>query len=148
MGRFVGVRLQERFGSTTRAARVAGPLFALQHVSLVVDMGLVGGVVALVALAVLVTPYRMLNGWLINRGAGVFLVGLLHAAGDAAAPGSGFGPGLLARLYPGTSLAGTVHVVALALIGLAVLVATRGRLAHRSDPLRWTASSPAPHAAR
>jgi uncharacterized protein len=132
---FVGVRLQERFDSTLRASLIAGPLFALQHVSLFADMGLSGGVVALVALAVLATPYRMLNGWMVNRGAGLFVVGLLHAAADAAGPGSGFGSGLLAHLYPDTALAWVVHVVGLMLIGIVVLVGTRGRLAHRRDPL-------------
>lgn len=114
---------------------MAGPLFALQHVSGVVGNDLVTGVVLLVALAVLVTPFRMLTGWAVNRSGSVFVVGLLHAAGDAAGdaagPGSGFGAGLLAQLYPDTALAGTVHVVAIALIGLAVLAATRGRLGQR-----------------
>ena len=132
---FVGVRLQERFGSTLKAALVAGPLFALQHVSLVVDAGLVGGLVLLVVLAALVTPFRMLAGWMVNRTGSVFAVGLLHAAGDAAGPGSGFGPGFLAQLYPGTATAGSIHVVGIALVGLVVLVVTRGRLGHRAHPL-------------
>lgn len=131
---FVGVRLQERHGSTLRAALVAGPLFALQHVSMVVDAGLFGGVLLLVVLALLVTPFRMLGGWMVNRTGSVFLVGLLHAAGDAAGPGSGFGPGLLAHLHPDTAMAGTAHVVVIALVGLVVLAATRGRLGHRADP--------------
>jgi hypothetical protein len=61
---FVGVRLQERFGSTLRAALVAGPLFALQHVSGVVGNDLVTGVVLLLVLAVLVTPSACSSaGW-------------------------------------------------------------------------------------
>ncbi|MDT7579431.1 MAG: protease family protein [Pseudonocardiales bacterium] len=132
---FVGVRLQERFGSTLKASLVAGPLFALQHVSGVVGNDPVTALVLLVALTVLVTPFRMLAGWTVNRTGSLVVVGLLHAAADAAGPGSGFGPGLLAHLYPDTALAGTVHIVALALIGLAVLAATRGRLGHRSTPL-------------
>ena len=131
---FVGVRLQERFGSTARAALVAGPLFALQHVSLVVDEGLVGGLVLLVLLAVLVTPFRMLTGWMVNRTASVFVVGLLHAAGDAAGPGSGFGSGFLAFLYPDDVTAGSIHVFGIALVGLVVLVATRGRLGQPARP--------------
>ena len=132
---FVGVRLQEKLGSTLRASLVAGPLFALQHVSGVVGNDPVTAVVLLVVLAALTTPFRMLAGWMLNRSGSVFVVGLLHAAGDAAGPGSGFGPGFLARLYPDTVLAGTVHVVAIALVGLVVLAATRGRLGHRADPL-------------
>jgi membrane protease YdiL (CAAX protease family) len=138
---FVGVRLQERFGSTLKAAVVAGPLFALQHVSLVVDAGLLGGLALLVVLAALVTPFRMLTGWMANRTGSVFVVGLLHAAGDAAGPGSGFGPGFLAHLYPGTATAGSILVVGIALIGLVVLAATRGRLGHRADPLARPAHS-------
>jgi membrane protease YdiL (CAAX protease family) len=132
---FVGVRLQERFGSTLRASLFAGPLFALQHVSGVVGNDLVTAVVLLVVLTVLVTPFRMLAGWTVNRTGSLVVVGLLHAAADAAGPGSGFGPGLLAHLYPDTALAGTLHIVALALVGLAVLAATRGRLGHRPTPL-------------
>lgn len=132
---FVGVRLQERFGSTLRAALVGGPLFALQHVSGVVGQGPVGALVLLLVLTTLVTPFRMLAGWMVNRTASVFVVGLLHAAVDAAGPGSGFGPGALATLYPGSELTGLVHIVAAALVGLVVLAATRGRLAHRADPL-------------
>ena len=146
---FVGVRLQERFGSTVKAALVAGPLFALQHVSGFVDAGPAGAVLLLVLLAVLATPFRMLTGWMVNRTASVFVVGMLHAAGDATGPGSGFGAGSLVRLYPDSGLAGSVHVFGIALIGLAVLAATRGRLGHRTDrPVRSTASAPAPHADR
>ena len=130
---FVGVRLQERFGSTVKAALVAGPLFALQHVSGFVDAGPAGAVLLLVLLAVLATPFRMLTGWMVNRTASVFVVGLLHAAGDAAGPGSGFGAGFLVRLYPDSGLAGSAHVFGIALIGLVVLAATRGRLGHRAD---------------
>jgi membrane protease YdiL (CAAX protease family) len=132
---FVGVRLQERFGSTLRASLVAGPLFALQHVSGVVGNDLVTGLVLLVVLTALVTPFRMLAGWTVNRTGSVLVVGLLHAAADAAGPGSGFGPGFLAHLYPDTALAGSVHIVAIALVGLAVLAVTRGRLGHRANPL-------------
>ena len=98
---FVGVRLQERFGSTLRASLVAGPLFALQHVSGVVGNDLVTALVLLVVLAVLVTPFRMLAGWAVNRTGSVFAVGLLHAAADAAGPGSGFGPGCPRPPLPG-----------------------------------------------
>ena len=132
---FVGVRLQERYGSTLKAALVAGPLFALQHVSLFADAGLVSGLVLLVVLAVVSTPFRMLAGWTVNRTGSVFVVGLLHAAGDAAGPGSGFGPGFLAQIYPDAPELASIHVFAIALVGLAVLAATRGRLGHRPDPL-------------
>jgi hypothetical protein len=132
---FVGIRLQARFGSTLKASLIAGPLFALQHVSLFVDAGLVSGLVLLVVLTVLVTPFRMLTGWMVNSTGSVFVVGLLHAAGDAAGPGSGFGEGSLGVLYGPTSTSHSIHVVGIMLIGLVVLAATRGRLGHRRDPL-------------
>jgi uncharacterized protein len=132
---FVGPRLQQRYDSTFRASLIAGPLFALQHVSLVVDAGLVGGLVLLVVLAAMATPFRMLTGWMVNRTASVFLAGVVHAAGDAAGPGSGFGEGFLGQLYGATSTSHSIHVLGIALIGVVVLVATRGRLAHRRTPL-------------
>ena len=131
---FVGARMQERFGSTLRAALVAGPLFALQHGSGVVGEGLVGGALLLVVLSLLTTPFRMLTGWMWNRTGSVLVIGLLHAAGNAAGPGSGFGPGLLARLYPDAAVSGVAHIVGIALVGLVVLTVTRGRLGDRRRP--------------
>jgi hypothetical protein len=42
---------------------------------------------------------------------------------------------VLAQLYPGTAVAGSIHVAGIALIGLVALAATRGRLGHRVRPL-------------
>ena len=103
--------------------------------SLFVDAGLVDGLVLLVVLTAVVVPFRMLTGWTVNRTASVFVVGLLHAAGDAAGGGSGFGPGLLASLYADSATSHSIHVFGIALIGLVVLAATRGRLGHRAQPL-------------
>jgi membrane protease YdiL (CAAX protease family) len=126
---FAQARLQERFGSAARAALVAGPLFALQHIALAVGAGWPGGAVAMGLLMVLAVPFRFLTGWAYNRTASLFLVGLVHAAGNAVAGGSGFGSGALPRLYPDQgAVAGMAHLVAYAVIGLVVLVATRGRL--------------------
>jgi hypothetical protein len=60
-------------------------------------------------------------------------VGLLHAASNAAAGGAGFGPGLLPRLYPGQGTE-TLHVLATALLGLAVFALTRARLGAGRSP--------------
>ena len=49
----------------------------------------------------------MLTGLVVNRTASVFLAGVLHAAGDAAGPGSGFGEGFLGQLYGATSTSHT-----------------------------------------
>ena len=126
---FAQARLQERFGSAARAALVAGPLFALQHVSLAVAAGWSTGALLMGLLILLTIPFRFLTGWTYNRTGSLFVVGLVHAMGNAVAGGSGFGAGFLPRLYPEQGmLVGLVHLVAFALVGLVVLAATRGRL--------------------
>ncbi|WP_369138287.1 CPBP family glutamic-type intramembrane protease [Modestobacter versicolor] len=122
---FAQARLQRTHAPAVAALAIA-PLFALQHVSLAV-----GNWAALVLLAVLAVPFRMVTGWLWNSTGSLLLLGLLHAAGNAAGPGSGFTDGFLRRLYPDdASTAGLLHLLAFALVGLVVLVATRGRLGH------------------
>jgi hypothetical protein len=79
-------------------------------------------------LFVLVLPFRFLAGWVYNRTANLFIVGLIHGVGNATAGGSGFQDGLLARLYDGNDISGIAHLVAFFLIGLAVVAGTRGRL--------------------
>jgi membrane protease YdiL (CAAX protease family) len=80
-----------------------------------------------VPLAALAVPFRALLAWVDNRTGSLFLVGLVHAAGNAAAGGTDFGAGLLPRLYPDSST-GPLHIVAFAVLGLVVIAATRGRL--------------------
>ncbi|HXV93754.1 MAG TPA: type II CAAX endopeptidase family protein [Pseudonocardia sp.] len=130
---FVQARLQARHGAL-RAALVAGPLFALQHVSLVVGAG-AAGVVLMAVLVVLAVPFRALTGWTYNRTGSLFVVGVLHAAGNAVAGGSGYGAGLLPRLYPeDAGVVGAMHLLALAVVGVVVMVATRGRLGAGARP--------------
>jgi membrane protease YdiL (CAAX protease family) len=124
---FVQERLQRRHSAFVAAA-ITAPLFALQHVSLVVGNSVLVGVLLLTFLAVVALPFRCLNAWTFNRTSSLFLVGLLHAAADAVAPGSGFGGGMLSRLYPDNGVVGITHLLATAGIGLLVLAATRGRL--------------------
>ena len=124
---FVQTRLQARHGALLGAVLTA-PLFALQHISMVADGGPVLGAILLLALAILMIPYRILTGFVWNRTGSLFLLGLVHAAGNAAAPGSGFGEGVLRHLYPDNELVGSLHLVAFALIGLVVLAVTRGRI--------------------
>jgi hypothetical protein len=57
----------------------------------------------------------------------MFLVGPVHASGNAVAGGTMLGDGLLQRLYPEVS-AGPLHIFAFAVLGLLVLGATRARL--------------------
>ncbi len=124
---FVQARLQDRYRSPLRAALVVGPLFALQHVSLVVGQGTTG-LLLLGMLIVLAVPFRATLGWVHNRTGSLFLVGLVHATGNAAAGGSGFGDGFLPRLYPDAGFVGLMHLLAFGVIGLVLIAATRGRL--------------------
>jgi membrane protease YdiL (CAAX protease family) len=126
---FAQPRLQ-RTHAPAVAALIVGPLFALQHLSLAV-----GNWIALAVLAVLAIPFRFITGWMWNRTGSLFLLGLLHAAGNAVGPGSGFGGGFLRHLYPDdATIAGLLHLLAFAVVWLFVLIATRGRLGGgRSD---------------
>lgn len=132
---FVQAWLQNRHAPAV-AALIVAPFFALQHVSGVVGNPLPMAVVVMAVLAALMIPYRMLTGWVWNRTGSLLVLGFLHAAGNAAGPGSGFSSGLLRKLYPDALMAaGLLHLVAYAVVGIVVLVATRGRLG-----LRRTAS--------
>jgi membrane protease YdiL (CAAX protease family) len=126
---FVQARLQNRHGPVL-AAVITGPLFALQHVSLAVGNGPVLAVILLAGLAIVAIPYRFFTGWIWNRTGSLLLLGLVHAAGNAAAPGSGFGAGgVLRHLYPADqTTVGVFHLLAFVLIGLVVVAATKGRL--------------------
>jgi membrane protease YdiL (CAAX protease family) len=148
---FLQTRLQDRHGSV-RAALATGPLFALQHVSLAAGNGWLGGMVVLLFLTATAVPFRFLQGWVADRTGSLFVVGLVHAAGNATTDGSGFaGPGFLPRLYPEETV-GPVHLLASAALGLAVLAATRVRLGgdpamSHASATRLTASSGRPRRA-
>ncbi len=124
---FVQTRLEARHGPFL-AAVLTGLLFAAQHVALVVEGGVVTALALLALLAALTIPFRFVTGWVHHRTGSLFLVGLFHGVGNAVAGGSGFGDGLLPRLFPGETVVRLSHLLAIALIGLVVVVATRGRL--------------------
>jgi len=127
---FVQARLQDRHGAVV-AALITAPLFALQHAPLAFGNTLLGGVTILLFITAVAVPFRFLQGWVVNRTGSLFVVGLVHAAGNASTDGSGFaGDGLLPRLYPGTTV-GPMHLLASAALGLVVVAATRGRLGRR-----------------
>jgi membrane protease YdiL (CAAX protease family) len=126
---FVQTRLQSWRGPVV-AALISGPLFALQHIALVVGNPVVVAAVLMVVMMALAIPFRFLTGWLYNCTGSLFLVGLLHAAGNAVAGGSGFQSGLLRSLYPNSSIAGVAHLLAFAAVGLLAVIATRGRLGY------------------
>jgi membrane protease YdiL (CAAX protease family) len=127
-------RLQRRRGPAS-AAVLAGVLFGLQHVALVVGNPPATAVLTLAALVVVVIPFRFLTAAAYNATNSLLVVGLLHGMGNAVAGGSGFGAGLLPRLYPGSTLPAAVHLLVFAVLGLVALALTRGRLG-ASDPTR------------
>jgi hypothetical protein len=88
--------------------------------------------VLLVLLAVLAVPFRFALGWSYNRTGSLFLVGLLHAIGNATTGGDEFNAGYLCNLYPGVTNVTMAHLMAMFLLGLLVVIATRRRLGHRS----------------
>lgn len=130
---FLQTRLQDRHGPV-RAALATGPLFALQHASLAYGNGWAGGIAVLLFITATAIPFRFLQGWVVNRTGSLFVVGLVHAAGNASTDGSGFlGDGLLPRLYPNGTV-GPVHLLASGVLGLVVLAASRARLGHPATP--------------
>lgn len=130
---FVQARLQQRHSALTAAVMVA-PLFALQHLVLFIENGPVAVMLVLGMFTLVSIPFRAFNGWLYNRSGSLFLIGLVHAVGNAVGPGAGLSIGLLRRLYPtDADLVGVLHIAAFALIGFAVIAATRGRLGLRRD---------------
>jgi membrane protease YdiL (CAAX protease family) len=129
---FIQARLQARRGVMLGALLTAA-LFTLQHVPLFVGNGLGALVVMVPAFVVLAVPFRALMAWLYNRTGSLFLIGLVHAVGDATGFG-GFNEGLLPRLYPNNSDVALLSLVAQALVGVAVIAATRARLGLPATP--------------
>ncbi len=125
---FFQSRLQERTGSAMRAVLLTAPLFAFQHVVLVIGLPPVMAVGFMVFALLVMIPFRAVMAWTYNHTGSLFFVGFVHAASNATAGGSGFGDGFLPRLYPDEPFVGIVHNVAFAVFGIALLVATRGRL--------------------
>jgi membrane protease YdiL (CAAX protease family) len=125
---FVQRRLQDRYGSAVRAALLTAPLFGLYHISLVALAG-ARGALTIGILILLAVPFRIVMGWAFNRTGSLFMVGLLHAVGNGMALGAGFGfgTGVIPALYPDAALAGFIHLLSFVIIGIAVLVTTRGR---------------------
>jgi membrane protease YdiL (CAAX protease family) len=143
---FVQARLQAQRGVLV-AAVVTAALFALQHLPLLVEGGLANaaGLIILVAFFVLAIPFRALTAWLYNRTGSLFLVGLLHAVGDATTNGS-FAGGFLPRLYENADV-GFLHILVLAAIGAVVIAATRARLGLPARPAPRAEAGIAPSAA-
>lgn len=112
----VQIPLQRRYGAL-RAVLLTTPLFAVQHVVLYADLPLVEGLVQLGVLTVAIVFIRAFFAWQYNRTHSLGLTGLIHASANAAAVGFG---DVLAQPVQGPLL--------LAVLGLVLLLATRGRL--------------------
>lgn len=136
---FVQARLQDRHGAM-RAAVLTGPVFALGHISQVIEGSVATTLVTLALLVAVCIPFRALQALVYNRTESIIPVALVHAAANATAAGSLAGAGLLDRLYPGDGAGGLVFPV-LGALGLVAIVVTRGRLGQPTD--RPAASIPA-----
>lgn len=114
------------------AAVVAGPLFGLLHMPLLLGLPVGDFLISLTLTMLFAIPFRMLLGWIYNgTGGSILLVATMHATFDAtnntnllvaAAPGQ-------ALLRPGQG-AVLATVVALTIVALIV---TRGRLGYRRE---------------
>jgi membrane protease YdiL (CAAX protease family) len=126
---FVQARLQQRH-SALRAALIAAPLFALQHTALLLQDDLVSTVLVFLVTLVLMATFRAFVAWIYNStGGSLLVVGLFHAFGNAIGAGAGFGMSFLRALYPADpTVVGVLHSAAIAVVGLGIIVATRGRL--------------------
>ena len=125
---FLQIRLQDRHGPM-KAVLLTAVYFAFQHAALFVLQGS-AGFVTFPLFFVIALGFRALLGWTYNSTGSVFIVGLVHAASNAATGGSQLfgGPGLLPRLYPNDEFASTTHLVAGFIVGIVLTIATRGRL--------------------
>jgi membrane protease YdiL (CAAX protease family) len=141
---FVQARLQAQRGIWP-AAVVTAVLFALQHLPLFVEGGLTNaaGLIVFAAFIVIAIPFRALVAWMYHRTGSLFLVGLLHAVGDATTNGS-FAAGFLPRLYDNADGIGFLHMLALALMGVVVIAATRARLGVPARPALRAEAGAAP----
>jgi membrane protease YdiL (CAAX protease family) len=127
---FLQARLQDRHGPLKASLIVTLP-FALFHLpDLFAQMGMASALMILPVLAVAHLFARVVIMWLYNTtGRSVLLVGLFHASFNATLVGG-------RELIPGP--AGTTLVIATAIVAVAavaLVVATRGRLAYRPRPI-------------
>ncbi|HKW70427.1 MAG TPA: type II CAAX endopeptidase family protein [Candidatus Dormibacteraeota bacterium] len=112
------------------AAVIAGPLFGLLHMPLLIGQPVGNFLFTMAALMVFGIPFRIVLGWIYNMtGGSILIVALVHVTFDATNNGqllAGASPGLFV-VQPG---GGAVHLVVLAW-AVAVLILTRGRLGAR-----------------
>jgi membrane protease YdiL (CAAX protease family) len=133
---FLQARLQDRHGPLKASLIVTLP-FALFHLpDLFAQMGVASALMILPILALAHLFARVVIMWLYNTtGRSVLLVGLFHASFNATLVGGG-------KFIPGP--AGTALVIATGIVvvaALALVVATRGRLACEKSPAVRTAAA-------
>lgn len=80
---FIQAPLQDRFGPW-RAVLITTPFFALEHISLVWGGTVTDGLIQFALLLLVILPTRALLAWVYNRTGSLALVGLVHAASNAA----------------------------------------------------------------
>lgn len=136
---FVTTRLQRRWGPI-RASVAVAPLFGFVHFPLFfLANGLTDGPpprgvhvleYAFYLLVLFAVPVRIVITWVFNSSGGSLpVVALLHASIDTTASGA-----VLTTFYPGID--GRLLYVGLAVVALAVIIVTRGRLGYRPVPVR------------
>jgi uncharacterized protein len=114
---FFQAPLQQRFGPW-RAVLLTTPFFALEHVSLVFGGTLSEGLIQFALILLVTLPTRALLAWVYNRTRSLAVTGLVHAASNAA------GLSLVPQLFNHPGGGGS----ALLILGVVVIIATRGRL--------------------
>jgi membrane protease YdiL (CAAX protease family) len=114
---FFQATLQQRF-TPMKAVLITTPFFALQHLFIAFESSPLEGAVTFAALTVVIVFIRALLAWIYNRTGSIALVGLTHASTNAVS--FSFMPLLYKQNGQGA--------LVLLLLGLAVIVATRGRL--------------------
>jgi uncharacterized protein len=114
---FFQAPLQDRFGPW-QAVLLTTPFFALQHISLAFGGTFGQGLVQFGLILLVIVPTRALLAWVYNRTGSLALAGLVHAASNAA------GLSLVPQLFHSPGSGG----FALMILGLIVIVASRGRL--------------------
>jgi uncharacterized protein len=117
------------------AAVITGPLFGLVHLPLRIDQPLgqlVPGLLGAMALAI---ALRVIIGWLYNvTGGSILIAAIVHVTFNATNNGN-----LLTAADPGNDAVQNIPWLTIGILGLLIVVLTRGRLgARRGDNLKST----------
>jgi uncharacterized protein len=137
---FLQLRWQERHGPM-RAVLFTALFFTFQHITLILGSG--AALLLFPFFLITAIGFRSLMGWMFNRTGSLFIVGLTHAASNGITGGSGlFGDGFIKTMWPNDDFATVTHLVAALIIGVVVMIATRGRLGADEPQRRDTDAIP------